>query len=267
MRFALPTYPIFRDFAQEIHMQMRARSHRRLTADVTHSQFRRCEIERLEIRTLLSGWATVDSLPYTNGFDDFVNGMAADNAGNVYAAGTYGGNALVREKPAGSSAFATVPATLPARAGAASTHSQFYSVGTNASGDAFLSGYVNNYDSSGSFLGQTPFILKKTIGQNSFAAVPINFNVPSGDKLSFVTGQAFAADSAGDVYVLGGLAVPTGTTGHGTSQQTTYTNYGVLFEMPAGQTSFSAVYQSGTFNPSSITLINSGPSAGIYVTG
>ena len=222
-------------------------------------------IERLEARTLLSGWATVDSLPPSNWFNP-IDSMAADSAGNIYAVGSYNGNGIVREKPAGSSAFQTVPTTLPTIAGASSTQSEFYSVGTDAAGDAFLSGYANSYNSSGNLLGQTPFILKSPAGQNNFSAVPVNTNIPSGDKLSFSRYQAFAADAAGDVYVLGSLAVPTGTTGHGSSQKTTYTNYGTLFEMPAGQSSFSVVYQSSTFDPSSITVISSGPSAGIYVS-
>jgi hypothetical protein len=229
----------------------------------------KCAIESLEPRRLLSGsWTTVDNgadLPFSNWYN-VVNAMATDNAGNIYAVGQYSDNALLREKPAGGSAFQTVPVTLPTLPGATSTTSQFYSIGIDAAGDAFVSGYVNNYGSSGNLLGKAPIILKSAPGQNSFAPVTINFNVPSGDKLSFVTGQAFAADSAGDVYVLGSLAVPTGTTGHGSTQKTTYTNYGILFEMRAGQSGFSAVYQSSTTSFSSVTLINSGPSAGIYLS-
>ena len=61
---------------------------------------RHSHIEKLEPRTLLSAWSTVDS-PFARG--GTVYSMAADRAGDVHAVGRASyGTALLREKPAGS---------------------------------------------------------------------------------------------------------------------------------------------------------------------
>jgi hypothetical protein len=82
--------------------------------------------------------------------------------------------------------------------------------------------------------------------------------------------DSFAVDSAGDVFLTSYIAVATGTvtTGHGSNARTstTYADYGELFEMKAGQTSFNPVYQFQNMTPTSVALIDSGPSAGLYVT-
>src|SRR5689334_4278891 len=91
-------------------------------------------IERLEPRQLMSGtWSTVDGLPLTTG-GDAVGAMTADNAGNVYAIGSYNGSPILREKPGGSSSFATVPINS-----SAGSFSAFGTVFVDANGNLFLS--------------------------------------------------------------------------------------------------------------------------------
>lgn len=228
-------------------MIARTKPHWRLTAGEERASGQHgVGIERLETRTLLSGWATVDSLPPpATGMTAAVLSMTADGAGNVYAAGSYNGQGLLRVKAGGSSGFVTV--ATPVAPGSA-----VGSIFADGQGDLFITG------------GSGP-IFERRAGQPTFAPVPVN--VPSGASYVLFGPPVFAADAAGDVFAVGMVTTVTGTTtSHGVTT-TTYSKSGTIFEMKAGQTSFSPVYQesSSTFAPYAITLIDGGPSAGIYV--
>lgn len=170
--------------------------------------------------------------------------MAADSAGNVYAIGAYNGSAILREKPAGSSSFVSVPVN---------SSGPIDSVFADANGDLFLCAL----DAS----GYARTILKRPAGQTTFSSV--NFGIPSNTQLWGFTGpQTFAGDSAGDVFAIGNVRA---ATGYSHQYGTIYTYYGTVWEMAAGKSSFSPVHSSKGFDPSAITLIDSGPSAGMYV--
>jgi hypothetical protein len=102
--------------------------------------------------------------------------------------------------------------------------------------------------------------LERPASQANFA--PLNVTVPSGAQLLSIGGvaQSIAADSAGDVFAFGQIRTTTTT-----KRGTVYTDYGALFEMPAGQSNFTPVYTSTSFRPVEMTDVGSGPSAGIYV--
>jgi len=219
---------------------MRAKSRRRVTADVNESQCRRGQTERLEARTLLSGWTTVDTVPPPSTGGAAVNSMTADGAGNVYAAGGYNGQGLLREKASGSSNFVTI--ATPASTG-------FNSVFADAAGDVFISNDTTTFE--------------RSAGGATFA--PVTVNVPSGDIWQIGSGSSsFAADGAGDVFELGITKVPTTTTVRGKTT-TTYSYYDTIVKMNPGQTSFTPIQQFSANNRLlAITIINSGPSQGIY---
>lgn len=199
-------------------------------------------VEPLESRVLLSGtWSTVDSLPLASSSDG-VLAMAADSAGNVYAIGSYNGASVLREKPSGSGTFANVPVNS----------SYIGAVFADAGGNLFL----NTSNTSGA-----PTVLERAAGQTNFS--PVNVVIPSNTQFWGFTGpQTFAGDSAGDVFAIGNVRA---ATGYSRQYGTIYTYYGTVWEMAAGKSSFSPVHSAKGFDPSAITLIDSGPSAGIYV--
>ena len=69
------------------------------------SRRRQSEVEFLERRTLMSGWTDSDLV---TGSLAQVTAMAADTAGNIYAVGSPGSGAIVREKLAGASSWVTI---------------------------------------------------------------------------------------------------------------------------------------------------------------
>jgi hypothetical protein len=192
-------------------------------------------------------WSTVDSLPVSPASGDGVAAMTVDTAGNVYAAGAYNGSAILREKPTGSTGFVTVPVNS-----SAGSFLAFDSILIDASGNLFLGAT----DAS----GYARTVLERPASQANFA--PLNVTVPSGAQLLSIGGvaQSIAADSAGDVFAFGQIRTTTTT-----KRGTVYTDYGALFEMPAGQSNFTPVYTSTSFRPVEMTDVGSGPSAGIYV--
>jgi hypothetical protein len=231
---------------------------------------RRAAIEPLERRTLLSGtWTTVDTVPAPDSQNYHVSAMAADSAGNVYAAGPWGSNGfLIREKLAGSSDFIDVPATLPAPpAGTIRTEvSSVPCVATDPQGDAFLNVNLNYFDGTG-YTGKGVAVLERRAGQGAF--VPVEVTLPSAATAGWGGSTSFAVDSAGDVYFTSQILVKTRWPDivYGGKGLYSVASYSELFEMKAGQTSFSPVYQFTGMSANGITVIDSGPSAGIYVAG
>jgi hypothetical protein len=177
--------------------------------------------------------------------------LAQPASASTIAAGASGSTGLLREKLANSSAFVTVAA--PAAA-------SYTCVATDPAGDVFLTDGAR--------------LFERAAGQAQFA--PVNVTVPAGAKWSMINGpQAITADAAGDVFAAGSVSLPTTTTttvkGR-TTTTTTYTSYGAIFEMKAGQTAFGVVYRdanptsfsSNSFEPWSLAVIDTGPSAGLY---
>lgn len=111
-------------------------------------------------------------------------------------------------------------------------------------------------------MGNARTILERPAGQANFT--PVNVVVPAGARIEGFEfpGPVFAVDSAGDMFAIGAFQT-TATNKQGTVY---YVEHRALFEMAAGQSSFTPVYSTTTgFYASGITIVGSGPSAGIYV--
>ena len=208
-----------------------------------------CRVEALERRTLLSAsWSTIDSDP-SSGRN---RGMAADHAGNVYAAGSAAnGYALIKEKANGSSNWAPVYQTTD-------PNIELFAIATDAGGDAFAAGRGEVAGSS----GYVWLVLERPAGQSSFSR--IDGSMPTtGNGVS-----ALATDAAGDVYSAGQMNVTTTTT---INNKTTYTTteYGVVRKLVPGPGGFTAtnVLQTANTYFNGVTVIASGAFAGVYAAG
>jgi hypothetical protein len=170
--------------------------------------------------------------------------MAADPAGNVYAAGGAADAAgvlhgTVREKLSGSANWTTIAdLNYPAGQG-----TWFNGLAMDAAGDLYVSGGTN----SAHWL-----VLERPAGQSTFSVV--------GD---FQGGYAdgLAVDAAGNLFAVG----PMPATSSGQENW-------VVRRRAAGQSAFttvdSFVYTPGASNvPNGVTAITSGPNAGVYVAG
>lgn len=207
-------------------------------------------IERLETRTLLSGWSTVDNYQPAGGSASLFS-MGADGGGNVYAVGCNSNGSslagIVREKAGGSSNWTTVEQT-------GFSGIIFHGLAADAAGDVYVAG-----GGGGNWL-----VLERPAGQSTFSTV--DTFVPSGQASAWAS--SIAIDAAGDVFVAGSAQVTTKTGGG-----TTTLPYWTVREQAAGRSGFSTVdsfvgpANDGLFRPNGITVVNSGPNAGIYVTG
>src|SRR4051794_9548798 len=165
-------------------------------------------VDKLEPRHLLSGWATVDDFPQQAAYLD----VASDAAGNVYAVGSegYGTNprAIVRKKPAGSSAWSTV-LEQPAAG-------EFNHVIVDPSGKLYLSA---DLQSGGNW--------------NVYSYIPGQASAQLLDHLSGSVGD-LTLDASGNLFAGGSTAVTTTTTSHGKTTTTT-TYHWTVREKAAGQ--------------------------------
>jgi len=194
----------------------------------TELRRRAVRVESLEHRRLMSGWSTVDAVP---GY--MVMDMAADGGGNVYAVG----QGLVRQASDGGATWATV---------LQSSSLAFNSVVADGTGDVYVAGTNRT---NGHWI-----ILERPVGQGTFSVVD---DVASGHSVGL------AADAAGDVFAIGKLVLPTSKNG---------TPYWAVRERRAGQSAFGSVdlvpvSSSSGVLPRDVAVIESGPSAGIYVVG
>lgn len=199
-------------------------------------------IESLEVRSLLSAWSTVDSFPASS-----VQAMAADSAGNVYAAEP----GLVREKPA----------AAPDAPGSWTTLASLPGVGVegiavDANGNIFLTGHL-------AFGGSwsTPHFATWELPKGSGSAILLD------DAGAGVGGCGIALDSAGNVYAVGRLNV---ATRHGTLDDWTVRKG--TYDASTGAWSFATVDQLATNSEACgvsivTTTINGAPSTGVYVAG
>lgn len=226
----------------------------------------RLQLESLERRRLMSGtWTTIDSVPPADNVSNFPGAMAADSGGNIYAVGPSSNELRIREMAAGTGTFIELPApSLPAPPAGATISTIGASATVDAQGDFFAGARIDYTDSS-----STNVIFERPSGQSAFVAIPINLpNNAAWRPCDTLYGRfgGLAADSAGNIFCLDNiLSAITTTTRHTTT--TTYTKNAELFEMKAGQTSFNPIHQFPDGGNTSIAIINSGPSAGIYVAG
>lgn len=212
-------------------------------------------VERLEDRTLLSGWATVSDYPL-GGSSGFSRAMAADSAGNVYSVGDISNNSnlvvgFVREKPAGSSSWSTIE-QYKYNDG---TGANFYGAAADAKGDLFVSGMGG---ASNHWI-----VLEKPAGQSTFKLID---DIGSKTQASSTSGnaQAICVDGSGNVFAAGALIVSTTN-----NRMTTTTVDWVVRELAAGKSAFVTIdsVASTSAAAASITSINSGPNAGLYAAG
>ena len=185
-------------------------------------------------------WATVDS--ESNGA--ILEGMAADSAGNVYAAGIAPNFSGILEKET-----AGQWATLFVQPNA-----QFRSITTDPSGDVFIAGISHASNGSNAWS-----IWELPVGQSALSLVD---NQPLGNA------NGITSDSAGNVFATGQLDITTIV-----RSKSTTTTYQVVRKLTASNGGFVAanVYQTTSINitqrTQSICAIGSGPAAGIYVLG
>ena len=212
-------------------------------------------VEALESRTLLSAWSTVDDFQLAPGGNS--GGPAAitsDAAGNVYAAGiadqsTDPSNpppvAVVREKPNGSTDWQTI-AVLPWTYSASYT---FNALTVDGAGNLYIGGEMGE-----------PGVITSAVWEisNGGSATSLidSFHFP--DSTAGIHGVA--VDSAGDVYAVGYA----GSTDSGP--------HWIVRERRTGESSFATVDDfpdgiAGGRGATGITIIDNGPSAGIYVLG
>lgn len=187
-------------------------------------------VQRLEDRRLLSGsWATVDTDPTSYG----LWGMAADKFGNVYAIGSDAAddyNDVLREETNG--VWSTI-VNMPG---------DFDSVATDPSGNVFIVGQNQVWEHAAGQPGVSPIVTG-----------------------AFSTLNAVTTDAAGDVFIAGGRAVTTTVKG-----KTTTTSYGTVTRLvprPDGTFDVSTATVGTANYASSVSVIPSGPAAGIYAIG
>jgi hypothetical protein len=210
-------------------------------------------VEALEPRSLLSGeWSTVDSA------GNWVSGMVADRSGNVYVSG-WGPDPVegedkpwgIRQKSSDSTEWTTIYAD---------PNVDISGVATDAAGNVFACGMGWGPD------GQMTWVtLERPAGRSEFSVID-----------SFVGGECLgiATNAAGDVYAVGPQFVRTTTT-KGNRTTTTTTSYSIARKLAAGQSAFGTVYRTSMGNlnfwterpGSHVTVIDGGPSAGVYLVG
>jgi hypothetical protein len=211
----------------------------------THGNFAKaiaecCTIESLETRRLMSAWTTVEDYQPTGGaiFYD----ITSDSAGNLYVVGSEPGHQMIREKLAGGGGWSTIY-TSPA------TGDRLSELAVNALGDVYAAGY----NSSGGAM-----VLRRAVGESAFSTI---YTGPSGDI------RDMAIDRAGDVFTVGPMNVKTVT-----KKTSTTVQYWVVRKQTAGQGTFATVdqflYSAGSNSTAEgIAIVESGPTAGIYVVG
>jgi hypothetical protein len=173
--------------------------------------------------------------------------MATDASGNVYAVGeTYDhhlnhGVAVIRQKPTGGSTWQTVAAAEGTNV--SNAPAAFYAVAVAPSGNVYVGGQTD---------GQFK-IWKGTWsnGSLSLAVVDNSFHC-----------QDLAVDAAGNVFAAGFTSVRKGNS---------YIRHWVVRKQSAGQGAFVTVDDMGLIpigaGPTSVSLVSSGPAAGVYVGG
>ena len=185
-------------------------------------------LDRLERRTMLSGWTTIDDYAPAASTGAVYYDIATDAGGNVYAVGEHdpsGGPAhgIVREKPAGSDTWTTLldysSNVFPG------SQCSFNAVAVSPAGDLYVSGGAE-YASW--------VVLERRAGQNEFSVVD---QVPSGWNTDL------AVDPVGNVFATGEVPVQVTvkTTGNKTTTRTE--RRWTVRERAAGAASFSTVDQ------------------------
>ena len=208
-------------------------------------------VEKLEPRTLLSAWSTVDSLD-SAGSVVGRGGMAADRAGHVYAVGyAPDGTAFIREKlgtsPGAPGSWTTVVSTPSAR---------FYAVAVDANGDVFVGGGVPTVGGDG-----LVWELPKGAGPDGFKVVDDLAGAGSNNGGAI---YGLAIDAAGNIYAAGTVNLaPLG------GNDLVWTVRKGTYDPSTGSWAFTTVDQAGSANAAAfgVTAINGGVAAGVYAVG
>jgi hypothetical protein len=235
------------------------------------SSRRRCHpiaVDPLESRRLMSGsWNTVYSDPSAS----WVPGLAADHNGNVYGisntdSGSYVGNTWV---PNYTSTVMKETAGQWTKV-LSQSNAAFDALTVDGAGNAFIGGSTISADGS-----QHWAIWELPAGTSTLSLIDTSSSKEAG---AFGIG----VDSAGDVYADGTQTVTTTTTttSHGkTTTTTTNTVYDIIRKLvpTIGGFSGATLYQNIEYLNGSVTfdtgvannlsVIDSGPSAGVYVVG
>lgn len=208
-------------------------------------------LEPLESRRLLSGtWSTVDSTPNID-----VAAMTTDAAGNVYAM-DHGGN--LREKLSTSADVQGSWTTIGQFASTA--YHQFYAIAADGNGNVFIAGEGSG-PSGGD--GWQIYELPKGAPQNGFQLVD---DVPSG-MVDASSANGLTVDAAGNLFAVGDVAVPNKTSGHNKSDTIYWTTRQGSFDATTGTWTFRTLDQISSGVAHNVSMINSGPAAGLYVVG
>lgn len=227
-------------------------------------------IEPLEGRRLLS-WTTVDDfVPPPQGFGNYAQAedMVPDGAGGVFAAGLafdYSISqslALVRHKDAVSSAWQTVATISTPYSGTTGTGtSGFREVAVAPTGEVYISGHLGGFPSK-------YVIWKGTLNaQGTALSLSVvdsqDVNLANGSvNPALVRNEDLAIDAGGNVFAVGRLTGKGGALG---------TSHWIVRKQTAGQGAFVTI-DDYVFNKSDawargVTVVPSGPGAGVYVVG
>jgi hypothetical protein len=179
---------------------------------------------------LAAGWSTTDDVSGAA----YLSNIVTDAAGNVFATGFSGSfHGIVREKPAGSDLWQTV---FDLGAG-----SELDSITVAGNGDVYVAGRSNS----------AGVVLRQAAGQKGFVVV---------DQFSDATTWDVAADSVGNIYAAGEVREADGRHWFVRRAQRDSAT-GQLGTFQTVDLTVNQTYGRG------VTVVPSGPSAGVYTSG
>lgn len=219
------------------------------------------QIEQLEPRRLMAGnWATADEFQLAAGQTSASTALATDPAGNVFAAGfvtdaTGATHEVIREKPAGTSEWATVwEGALPLN--------QINEFAVEADGDMYVAGRTSGGDN------WMVMAMRPSRGDTMFSVID---DPGAADAYAWI--NALVVDQAtGNVFSVGKTRTQVGvTTGPGKKTSPVYSGTWIVRKQTAGEGAFRTVdtFTSGTEATEAfdVAVVPTGPLSGVYVVG
>lgn len=205
--------------------------------------------ESLENRVLFSGFSTSDDFQLSPGHDAdlYYGAVASDALGDVYAAGEALDSAgaqhdVIRMKAAGAATWTTI-SDVQVPGG-------YSDLAVSPGGDLYVTG-------TGVGSGWIVQRMRRSIGETTFTTI----DQPVFSGRSNCVGLAL--DAAGDVYAIGyGVTV---------SSKRTSVEQWIVRKQTGGTGAFATAdayrYSDADSYPNGVTVIDSGPAAGVYVVG